>query len=57
MIVANLGTEHRATGKNLTYHYELAKEIKKEIGTNIVLHGTSSVTNDKVKGLCQTACK
>ena len=51
MIVANLGTEHRATGKDLKYHGELAREIKKEIGANIVLHGTSSVTNDQVKTL------
>lgn len=51
MIVANLGTEHRATGKDLQYHGDLAREIKKEIGANIVLHGTSSVKNDQVKGL------
>ena len=51
MIVANLGTEHRATGKELKYHGDLAREIKKVIGNNIVLHGTSSVTNDQVKSL------
>ncbi len=51
MIVANLGTEHRATGKELKYHGELAREIKKVIGNNIVLHGTSSVSNDQVKQL------
>ena len=51
VIVANLGTEHRATGKELKYYGNVAKEIKKEIGTNIVLHGTSSVTNDQVKEL------
>lgn len=51
MIVANLGTEHRATGKDLKYHGELAREIKKEIGSNIVLHGTSSVSNEQVKEL------
>ena len=51
MIVANLGTEHRASGKDLKYHGELAREIKKAIGGKIVLHGTSSVTNDQVKGL------
>ena len=33
MIVANLGTEHRATGKELMYHGGLAREIQKEIGT------------------------
>lgn len=51
MIVANLGTEHRATGKELKYHGDLAREIKKVIGNNIVLHGTSSVSNDQVKSL------
>lgn len=51
VIVANLGTEHRATGKELKYYGDVAREIKKLIGTNIVLHGTSSVTNDQVKEL------
>ena len=51
MIVANLGTEHRASGRELMYHGELARKIKKKIGTNIVLHGTSSVGNDQVKEL------
>ena len=51
MIVANLGTEHRATGKELKYHGDIAREIKNEIGANIVLHGTSSVTNDQVAKL------
>ena len=51
VIVANLGTEHRATGKELKYYGNVAREIKKEIGTNIVLHGTSSVTNDQVREL------
>jgi len=51
MIVANLGTEHRASGKELKYHGDVAREIKKLIGNNIVLHGTSSVTNDQVSQL------
>jgi fructose/tagatose bisphosphate aldolase len=51
MIVANLGTEHRATGKELQYHGDVARQIKAQIGTNIVLHGTSSVTNEQVKNL------
>jgi len=50
-IVANLGTEHRASAKNLEYHGSLAKRIKESIGPKIVLHGTSSVTNDQVKNL------
>lgn len=51
MIVANLGTEHRASGKDLKYHSELAKLIKDKIGARIVLHGTSSVNNEQVKTL------
>jgi len=51
LIVANLGTEHRATGKELQYHGEVARAIKEKIGTSIVLHGTSSVSNEQVKKL------
>ena len=50
-IVANLGTEHRASAKDLSYHGDLARSIKERIGPRIVLHGTSSVTNDQVKNL------
>ncbi len=51
LIVANLGTEHRATGKELKYHGDIARQIKDKIGSNIVLHGTSSVTNEQVVSL------
>lgn len=51
LIVANLGTEHRATGKKLKYYGDIAKTIKIKIGTTIVLHGTSSVSNEQVKEL------
>lgn len=51
LIVANLGTEHRASGKELQYHGELAREIRKVIGGKIVLHGTSSVSNEQVRNL------
>ena len=51
LIVTNLGTEHRATGKDLKYCGERAREIKAQIGTKIVLHGTSSVPNSQVKDL------
>jgi len=51
MIVANLGTEHRASGKELKYHSDAACKIKEKIGTKIVLHGTSSVPNDQIKNL------
>ena len=51
LIVANLGTEHRATGKELKYYGDVARQIKEKIGTKIVLHGTSSVSNEQVKEL------
>ncbi|MHB9038595.1 MAG: class II fructose-bisphosphate aldolase, partial [Armatimonadota bacterium] len=50
-IVANLGTEHRASAADLKYHGELARQIKAKIGPKIVLHGCSSVSNEQVRGL------
>ena len=50
-IVANLGTEHRASAADLKYHGDLAREISKLTGTKLVLHGTSSVGNDQVRNL------
>ncbi len=58
MVVANLGTEHRASGKDLQYHGEAARAIKELIGPKIVLHGTSSVSNEQVKKLFEDGvCK
>lgn len=50
-IVANLGTEHRASVADLKYHGDRAREISKLTGTKLVLHGTSSVGNDQIKNL------
>jgi len=50
-IVANLGTEHRASAADLKYHGDLAREISRLTGTKLVLHGTSSVGNDQVRNL------
>ncbi len=50
-IVANLGTEHRASAADLKYHGDRAREISKLTGTKLVLHGTSSVGNDQVRNL------
>ena len=50
-IVANLGTEHRASSSDLKYHGDMAREISKLTGPKLVLHGTSSVGNDQVKNL------
>jgi len=51
LIVANLGTEHRATGKDLRYLGDKAKEVKARIGCHIVLHGASSVPGDQIAHL------
>jgi len=51
MLVANLGTEHRATEQVLHYYGDTAQEIRNVIGNKIVLHGLSSVTLDQVKNL------
>lgn len=48
MVVANLGTEHRASSKDLRYHGDAAKSICQKIGHKIVLHGTSSVSSDQI---------
>lgn len=58
IIVANLGTEHRASAAELKYHGELARKIKERIGHHICLHGTSSVPPDKLgklfdDGICK----
>jgi fructose/tagatose bisphosphate aldolase len=50
-IVANLGTEHRASAADLKYHGDMARQISKLTGTKLVLHGTSSVGNDQIKNL------
>ena len=51
LIVANLGTEHRASSKDLQYHGDYARMIKEKIGTRIVLHGASSVPKERIAHL------
>lgn len=51
LIVANLGTEHRASQSDLKYHSNLAQEIGKITGPRLVLHGLSSVGNQQIKNL------
>ena len=51
LIVANLGTEHRASAGDLKYYGDYARDIKKRIGTRIVLHGASSVSGDQIANL------
>ncbi len=50
-IVANLGTEHRATAADLKYHGDLARKISKITGPRLVLHGTSSVGANQIENL------
>lgn len=51
IVVANLGTEHRASGKDLHYYSDAAKAIRARIGPKICLHGTSSVSNEQIRKL------
>lgn len=51
LIVGNLGTEHRASAKDLHYLGGQAQLIKKRVGSRIVLHGASSVPGDQIAGL------
>ena len=58
VVVANLGTEHRASGQDLHYYYDAARAIKAKIGPRICLHGTSSVSNDQIAKLFEDGiCK
>ncbi len=58
MIVANLGTEHRATASTLHYYGENARAIREQVGAKIVLHGASSVPADQIAHLFQDGvCK
>ena len=50
-IVANLGTEHRASNSDLKYYGDQARKISKLMGQKLVLHGTSSVGNDQIRNL------
>ncbi len=51
MVVANLGTEHRASAADLRYHPEAARAIADRIGAKLVLHGASSVPPDQLASL------
>ena len=58
VVVANLGTEHRASGQDLHYYGDAARAICQRIGHKICLHGTSSVSNDQIGKLFEDGiCK
>lgn len=48
MVVANLGTEHRASAADLRYAPEAARAIRERIGARLVLHGASSVPRSQL---------
>lgn len=51
MVVANLGTEHRASAADLRYVPEAARAISERIGPKLVLHGASSVPAEQLATL------
>ncbi|MCL1808720.1 MAG: class II fructose-bisphosphate aldolase [Clostridiales bacterium] len=58
LVVANLGTEHRASAQELRYSGDTARKIRDLIGARIVLHGLSSVPQCQVRdiagdGICK----
>ena len=58
IVVANLGTEHRAGASALRYRGDIARQIREGIGPKICLHGTSSVSADQLgqlfaDGICK----
>jgi fructose/tagatose bisphosphate aldolase len=58
LMVVNLGTEHRATKSELKYHGDLAREISSLVGNKLVLHGTSSLTEEDLPKLADDGiCK
>jgi fructose-bisphosphate aldolase class II len=48
LVVANLGTEHRARDATLAYRGDIARAISERIGTRLSLHGTSSVDPERL---------
>lgn len=51
LIVPNLGTEHRASARDIHYHGDRAREISAAVGKILVLHGTSSLSPDDFASL------
>ena len=58
ILVANLGTEHRASLSSLKYESQLAREISNRIGPRLCLHGVSSLGEKEIShffedGICK----
>jgi fructose/tagatose bisphosphate aldolase len=50
-IVPNVGTEHQSTYIQAKYHRDRARAIRDAIGPKLVLHGSSSLSKEVVKGV------
>ncbi len=58
IMVANLGTEHRASASTLQYEGQLARAISQRIGPRLCLHGASSIAEEQIAhffedGICK----
>ena len=51
LLVANLGTEHRASSSALHYRGDVARSITARIGPKLCLHGASSIAPAQLGGL------
>jgi fructose/tagatose bisphosphate aldolase len=51
LLVANLGSEHRASSANVYYDSDRARQIRERIGSRLVLHGCSSVPRNQLRSL------
>jgi fructose-bisphosphate aldolase class II len=51
LLVANLGTEHRATQFTLEYRGDIARAITTRVGARLCLHGSSSVAPARLGSL------
>ncbi|MEN6384380.1 MAG: class II fructose-bisphosphate aldolase [Phycisphaerales bacterium] len=51
LVVVNVGTEHRATKADIRYRSDIAKKIYELVGYKLVLHGTSSLSQQDLCNL------
>ncbi len=51
ILVPNVGTEHRTTGKKARYLPEQARKISATVGNILCLHGTSSIPIERLSAL------
>ncbi len=51
LIVPNVGTEHRSTGREVVYQRQRARELRDAVGSILCIHGTSSLQAADLAGL------